>query len=152
MRFPGDSGQQCSSTGCQVSTVLNVTSITRKLPRKDNFSKSILLVEDEAETAKALFRPLFSEGYLVRLVLSRADALDAICQDLYQIVIIEYFMSGPALEDFLKELKLLSHKSCFVLIGEAYLAEAKAAELGLRHWIAKPFCDKDVIDVFSKIG
>ena len=131
--------------------MLNVNSSDRKLLRNDSLSRNILLVEDEADTAQAIFTPLCAQGYLVRLVESKERALEAARHTFYHIVLLEYFMHGLQAEDFLLELQQISPKSCVVLLAEAYFAEEKCTELGLQHWIGKPISIQDVNNVLAKI-
>ena len=122
-----------------------------RVARRVSCHKNILIVEDDADTAETIMFILAMEGYGVRTVRSRDEAVIAIRHNLYNIVLLDFFMPGLSAEKFLNEAARVSPLTKIVLITAAPQAEEKAAALGLTHWLGKPFSHKDLIEGLAKI-
>jgi len=54
-------------------------------------------------------------------------------------------MSGLGIEEFLREVRAENPDECIVLVTAGHRAEQKARELGIKHYLPKPFEYVDVL-------
>jgi len=110
----------------------------------------ILLVDDEAALAASLSRLLSVRGYQVDAVTCGEDALRALADSEYDVVILDLKMPGMNGIATLKEIKKLgSPAEIMILTGHGSIESAlKTFDLGAHEYLTKPF---DVKDLLSKI-
>jgi CheY-like chemotaxis protein len=108
--------------------------------------KNILIVDDEADIRETLGTALSLEGYSVRLAPDRDIALKMYKQDPPDAILLDWSMSGLGIEEFLREIRAINPDELVILVTAGYRAEQKAKELGLTHFLAKPF---DYLDVLT---
>ena len=123
-----------------------------KARSKSNLGRNVLIIEDDADTAEALQVTLLYEGYGVRTVKNRDEAMLAIKQNLYHFILLDYFMPGVSAQEFISAVKVHSPMTQLVLITAAQYAQQKARELKLKHWLGKPILPTDLISLLQKIG
>jgi DNA-binding response OmpR family regulator len=109
-------------------------------------SKNILVVDDEPEIREVLGLALSMEGYSVRLAPDRDLALKMYKQERPDAILLDWSMSGLGIEEFLREVRAENPNECVVLVTAGYRAEQKAKELGIKHYLPKPF---EYVDVLS---
>jgi len=109
-------------------------------------SKNILVVDDEPEIREVLGLALSMEGYSVRLAPDRDLALKMYKQERPDAILLDWSMSGLGIEEFLREVRTENPDECIVLVTAGYRAEQKAKELGIKHYLPKPF---EYVDVLS---
>jgi len=107
---------------------------------------NVLIVEDDVDTADTLVRLLSQEGFGVRAVSNRDEALTAMERYLYQVVVLDFWMPGLRAKPFLKEASRRFPRTKFVLITAGESAKKTAESLGLKYWIPKPLMPEEVID------
>jgi DNA-binding response OmpR family regulator len=107
--------------------------------------KNVLVVDDEPEIREVLGLALSLEGYSVRLAPDRDLALKMYKQQKPDAILLDWSMSGLGIEEFLREIRAENPNECIVLITAGYRAEQKAKELGIKHYLPKPFEYVDIL-------
>ncbi|HYF52548.1 MAG TPA: response regulator, partial [Planctomycetota bacterium] len=100
----------------------------------------------EPEIREVLGLALSMEGYSVRLAPDRDLALKMYKQERPDAILLDWSMSGLGIEEFLREVRTENPDECIVLVTAGYRAEQKAKELGIKHYLPKPF---EYVDVLS---
>lgn len=100
---------------------------------------NILVIEDDPDTADAVGLFLMREGFGVRCVPSRNDALLVLDSHLYDVIVMDYMMPGLSAAEFVKEARRRCPHSRFVLMTAMHRAAEQAGVLGIDNWIGKPF-------------
>lgn len=116
-----------------------------------HFSKNILIVEDNFDTAESLWGTLTLEGFGVRIVPNRNLALEALQRNIYHFILLDYFMPGLSAEEFLQKIPAVSRFATVVLITAAQHAPEKATELGLTHWVPKPIRPEKLVEKLKSL-
>lgn len=109
----------------------------------------ILIVEDDCDTADSLVLALACNGHGVRAVNSREAALCVLEKLPQDLVIMDLRMPGMSAREFVCELRQLQPECAVLLMTADTRAELVAAELGIQHWIAKPF---DLDGILNRIA
>lgn len=112
--------------------------------------KNILVVDDEPDIREALGTALSLEGYSVRLAPDRDIALKMYRMQRPDAILLDWSMSGLGIEEFLREVRAINPEECVILVTAGYRAAQKAQELGLKHYLAKPFDYLDVLNLTQK--
>jgi len=99
---------------------------------------NILIIEDDADIAEAIVVALTMEGYGVRVVTSRNDALRVLSMYLYDCVIMDYSMNGMTAEEFISALSL-HMRSKIILVSAISSPQEVAERLKIKAWLKKPF-------------
>jgi DNA-binding response OmpR family regulator len=110
---------------------------------------NILIIEDDAETTEMVSLFLIHEGYGVRSVFNRDDALKILDSYLYDIIIMDLCMVGMGPVEFLKRAKLKFSRSKVILITAGAVVKNKAEELGVAAFIGKPFLPEQLLEVIK---
>ena len=106
--------------------------------------KKILLVDDEVIFTKNMSRLLESRGYLVTVVNSGDEAIKALDQDKYDVMVLDMKMPGMDGITTLKEVrKLQLFTETLILTGHGAIDTAmEAIKLGAYDYLTKP-CEVD---------
>jgi len=110
----------------------------------------ILLVDDEAALRESLSRLLRVRGYPVNAVSCGEEALRALDEDDYDVVVLDLKMPGMNGITTLKEIKKRrSTVEIMILTGHGSIESAlKTFDLGAHDYLTKPF---DVNDLLARI-
>ena len=108
-----------------------------------NIKPHVLIVEDDSDISDMLFTYLVREGYGVRVVTNHADALEAL-RFPHRFILLDYNLPQSDPLSFVLTVQLNFPDSIIVLMTASTSIKTHAAELGLKHWIGKPF-DPDVL-------
>lgn len=113
---------------------------------------NVLIVEDDVDTAETLWVTLLFEGYGVRVTRCRDDALHVLQNNIYHIIVLDYFMPGLGAEEFLKLVRTRSPLSKVILVSAANQVRGLANKLGLENWIAKPVHPEKLIEMLEDLS
>jgi two-component system, NtrC family, response regulator HydG len=108
---------------------------------KDIFSAHILIVDDEESIRQTFEIFLVSEGYrFVKAVATFDEAVEAIAQDEYDLIISDIVLIGPCGTDLLKKIRALGVKCPVVMITGFPNLESAAESVrhGAFDYISKP--------------
>ncbi|MBI2984044.1 MAG: response regulator [Candidatus Kerfeldbacteria bacterium] len=101
--------------------------------------KNILIVEDEKPTAQALQLKLQRSGFAAAIVTNGTDALEALLQRRYSLIILDLIV--PQLDgfSFLAAMKDRGDPTPVIVVSNLSQPEdmARAAELGAKHFFVK---------------
>ena len=110
---------------------------------------NIIVIDDEPDITDMLCTMLSLRGWTVKRALNRRAALQLIREDPdIHMVLLDYNMPGMRAEDFLDQIKNLNPKPKVLLFTAAHRVEDRAKQLGIQHYLAKPF---EPDDIYSKI-
>lgn len=108
---------------------------------------NILVIEDDPNTASTIEAILKKEGYGVRTVSSRDEALKVLDRYLYNLVIMDLYMPGMVPEEFIKVAKQRRPLAQVILTTAAEYVDVQAKRLGICRWLGKPFDPDQLLDV-----
>jgi DNA-binding NtrC family response regulator len=112
---------------------------------------NVLVVEDDRDCAGIIELILIQEGFAVRIVSSRDDALRFLDINLYDVVLMDLYMPGMGPKQFITEVHRRHPRSQVILVTAATIASSAAVEeLNLCHWLKKPFQPSDLVDTVRK--
>jgi len=111
---------------------------------------NVLIVEDDRDTAETLLVILGNAGYGVRKVSSRDAALKVLLSNLYQCIVLDYYMPGMGAEDFMGALTTVHPIAKVVLITAANEVEGVAKKLGIKNYLGKPFENEDLLKMVDQ--
>jgi DNA-binding NtrC family response regulator len=108
---------------------------------------SILLVDDEFVILKVLSRELRAENFSVTPVLSGSEAISALQDNPYDLVITDLTMEGIDGVDILKAAKRLAPLTAVIIITgyDDSKPAREAMRLGADDFLVKPFEVEDLI-------
>jgi len=101
--------------------------------------KTLIVVDDDAETRLAVAMALRNEGFDVREAADRAAALQMIKEDPADAIFMDWAMPGLGGEEFLAQVRAISPTTMVILMTAKDRVQHKADELGVRSYLAKPF-------------
>lgn len=107
---------------------------------------NVLVVEDDEDTGAVIKLLLQNEGYGVRLVHSRDDALLTLSRYIYDFVLLDYCMPGLSAEDFVTRIARRQLRTQIILLTAADKAPAIADRLKISEWIGKPFLPEQLVE------
>jgi DNA-binding response OmpR family regulator len=107
--------------------------------RKSEESKTILVVEDDVDVRDAIALTLSMESFLVQVAESREAALAVLENQSPSIIILDWFMPGMSVEDFVAKVSKQHPKTTILMISASMKLEEKAHQLGLKYYLSKPF-------------
>jgi YesN/AraC family two-component response regulator len=114
------------------------------------FAPKILLVDDEPIILKGLSRELIAENYAVTAVSSGSDAINALRDTFYDLVITDLTMQGINGVDVVKAVKIIAPLTLLIVIT-GYSDSTSAREvtsIGVDDFLVKPF---EIEELFSSI-
>src|SRR4051812_25307056 len=97
--------------------------------------RNILVIEDHPDTAEALEVLFSGEGYGVRSVASRDDALVVLDSYIYDVIIMDFNMEGLGPDEFLRQSRVRCPHSNYVLITGEQNGSLLAKKLGIAKWL-----------------
>jgi DNA-binding response OmpR family regulator len=109
--------------------------------------RSILIVDDDADIRDSLTLLLSLEHYVVRLAENREEALKLLAVGEPDVVLLDWFMPGMPIEDFVEKARAQYPALQIVLISASLNTRQKAKALKLKHYLTKPFEPEDVLKV-----
>lgn len=117
-------------------------------------SKTILVVDDEKDIRISLTGILEDEGYRVTSAASGSEALDAVRQDIPDLVLLDIWMPGmDGLETLEKLMTLFPQLTVIMISGHGTIETAvRSTKLGAYDFIEKPLSlDKVLITVLNAL-
>jgi DNA-binding response OmpR family regulator len=132
-----------------MSSVDEKTPLPEKLPARFFKTCNILVIEDDRDCALTICAVLKREGYSVRAVDSRDAALEILQSYLYDVIIMDLFMPGLGPKEFIKEARERHRRSEIILLTATENLKHGAQDLGLCHWLGKPFQPQDLLNVVA---
>ncbi|WP_066634075.1 response regulator [Desulfolucanica intricata] len=113
-------------------------------------SCELMIVDDQAGVRRLLYEVFCDEGYRVDLAASGPEALKKAAQLRPEIILLDMKMPGMNGLETLKELKKVACEATVVMMTAYSELDfvMQARELGVKHYINKPF---DIDDIRSLI-
>jgi DNA-binding NtrC family response regulator len=102
-------------------------------------SNLILIIDDDAEIVRAMEIGLTLEGFEVRVAGHVAPAMEVISNAAPAIVFLDYYLAGDNPAEFVRKAKTLYPDMPIILMTAADSASDKAKNVGLAHYLQKPF-------------
>ena len=101
---------------------------------------TILVVDDDPDTRDFLSVALSAEGSVVQTTSTLLGAIDILkANSEIDCMLLDYNLPGMPMEDFLTAARGISPKIGIVLISAADKVGERAAKVGLKHFLGKPF-------------
>ncbi|HYF52107.1 MAG TPA: response regulator [Planctomycetota bacterium] len=107
--------------------------------------RTILVVDDDADIRDSLTLLLSLEHYVVRLAENREEALKLLANGEPDVVLLDWFMPGLPVEDFVEKAREQYPSIQIVLVSASLNTRQKARALKLKHYLTKPFEPEDVL-------
>jgi CheY-like chemotaxis protein len=117
---------------------------TQKTTTSARICRNVLIIEDDLDTAGALGLMLLSEGYGVRHVLSRDEAVPVLNTYIYDVILMDYFMNGMEAKEFVDSVRS-TPLSKFVLMTASGKIDEIAKTLDIDSCLPKPFDPNDLL-------
>jgi len=119
----------------------------RTLYDEESNMGTVIVIDDEPDINDMLEVMLTLRGFTVKRALNRRNALQIIREDPdISVVILDYNMPGMRADDFVEKVRQLNPKPRVILLTAANRIEECAKQLGIDHYLAKPFESDDVFD------
>jgi len=114
--------------------------------------KKILIVDDEKTTREILSRALTAKGFLIRTVANGADALEAMDEELFDLLITDLLMPNMEGNDLIEKAQQLQPDLISIVITAHATIETavKALQQGAYDYITKPFDPEVMIPVIER--
>jgi CheY-like chemotaxis protein len=107
----------------------------------------VLIIEDDPEIIEYIVLTLEGEGYATASVESRDAAMKVIVGDGYDHILMDLNMPGMEAREFITNVRRLSPWSKIYLMTAGHGIAARAENLGLNHFIGKPFDPETLLRV-----
>ena len=111
---------------------------------------TVLLVEDDPDTAEAMEMAISMEGYPIRVASDQADALDMLPLTKPSVILLDYYGVTSDIKKFVARIREIHPKVPIVLMTGARDAKTKAKELGLKECLPKPFSADALRNILKK--
>lgn len=112
-------------------------------------SKTILICDDNGDARELLAMALSARHYAVKVCPDRDNGIVLITHDKeIACVILDYNMPGMSIKDFIQQAVALNPNIAFVLATATHDVKKRAEELGLKHFLEKPF---DFEELYTRI-
>jgi CheY-like chemotaxis protein len=109
---------------------------------------SVLVIDDETDIRSMLGLGLVCMGIKADVAESRDDALKNLSKQKFDVLVIDWYMPGTTMSEFLKRLKNMNQQPLVVLLSASGSIKDFAAEVGVDHYLSKPV---DPFDVAEKL-
>lgn len=116
----------------------------------ENVHGNVLVVEDDADCGGMIAEVLDHEGFSVHLVNNRNEAASALQHSLYEYIVLDVFMHGMPIEEFLKLAG--AQRPNTIIISAVVDAKAVAKKLGASAWLRKPFDHEQLLGAIRAAG
>ena len=111
---------------------------------------SILVVDDDADTAEALRLTLTYSGYLVQVAETTDGALAAFRRSRPDFILLDYILKGSlGASDFVSKVREENFQGKIILMSGISDPAQKAIQLGLQASIKKPFETDQLLKKFT---
>ncbi|WP_235830098.1 response regulator transcription factor [Algihabitans albus] len=118
-------------------------------------AQSVLLVEDEDSIATALEFLMQREGYLIRRVTTGPAALDAIAEEVPDLVLLDISLPGASGYEVCQKIRLdpalSSVKILMMTATGGAIPRRKSLDMGADGFITKPFSVAALIDEVRRV-
>lgn len=112
---------------------------------------SVLIVEDDADTAEIIGAFLTQENYGVRVAVNHDEALTALKQEAPDFILMDYNLPHTPPAPFVSRVAREYPASTLILMTASTSIRTHAAELGINHWLGKPFEPDELIRMLKQI-
>ena len=112
---------------------------------------NVLVIEDDQDTLEVIGMHLMREGYGVRRVRLRNEALVVLSRYLYDIILMDLNMPGMGPGEFISAVRKYSPRSKFIVTTASEHVELAARKLGVSYWLGKPFTQEDLMEAMRKV-
>lgn len=110
-------------------------------------SKTILVVEDDPDVRDAIALTLSMENFLVQVADSRESALAILATQSPHIIILDWFMPGMTIDDFIVSVSASHPQTAVIMISASMKLADKARQLGVKYFLPKPFEVPDLLNI-----
>jgi DNA-binding NtrC family response regulator len=110
--------------------------------------RTVLIIDDDPEVRDTFVTLLSLEHYVVRLAENRERALEILAYGEPDVVLLDWFMPGMPVEEFVLKARAKYPHLQMVLLSASLNTKHKARELKITHSLTKPV---DVVDVVKAI-
>jgi DNA-binding NtrC family response regulator len=111
---------------------------------------NILIVEDDLDCATVIATVLTDDGFGVRMVASRDEALQVLGYYAYHVVIMDLYMPGLGPKEFINEVRRRHATSEVILLTAAEIVPKAVKDLDLCHSLGKPFQPSELLQAVKK--
>lgn len=111
---------------------------------------NVLIIEDDPDTANFIASFLREQGYGVRSVISRDEALAVLDAYLYDVIIMDYMMPGMGSTQFASQARKRCPHSKFIMISAVSVAQEQAEKLNME-FLAKPFTPEQLLQTIQSL-
>jgi CheY-like chemotaxis protein len=109
---------------------------------------SVLVIDDETDIRSMLGLGLACMGITTAVAETRDEALRNLSEKNFDVLVIDWYMPGMTMNEFLQRLNTMKQKPLVVLLSASGSIKDLAAEVGVDHYLTKPI---DPIDVAEKL-
>ncbi len=113
--------------------------------------QKVLILEDNADSAEVLALFLEQENFSVQSVTTHADALAALGAGPVHFILMDYNIPGDDPREFVSRVSQEFNDSTIILMTASTAIRTRAAELGITHWIGKPFDLEHMVRLMKKV-
>jgi DNA-binding response OmpR family regulator len=104
----------------------------------------VLVIDDEDDIRSMLGLGLACMGFDADVAGNRDEGLKLLLNKQFDAIIVDWFMPGMTMQDFLKHTSSLNSVPLVVLLSASGAVKQFAEEVGLQYYLSKPFDVKDV--------
>lgn len=112
---------------------------------------SVLIVEDDADTADIIAAFLSQENYGVKVAVCHDDALTALKQEQPDFILMDYNLPVTAPAPFVSRVSREYPACTLILMTASTSIRTHAAELGINYWLGKPFEPDELLRMLKQI-
>jgi len=118
------------------------------IPEKGN----VLVIEDDPDTGEMIEKALTDNGYGVRVVRSRDDAVRMLKRYLYNFILLDYWMPGMTAENFIAQVSEGGSRAKVILMTAGGTIRMIASHLEIDDWLGKPFFPEELIEKLDELA
>jgi CheY-like chemotaxis protein len=112
--------------------------------------RNVLVVEDDKDTATVICYQLMQDGYGVRQVATRDEALNVLDTYMYDYIIMDYWMPGMDAKEFVRKVTAKRPNTRIILSTAARDIGHIGTELGLFCCLPKPIIPEQVAKILQQ--